>query len=108
MSDTKYFLKIVEIERVKNIRDLRVIYDEKIRFQDHIDVIVNKAKRFLAIGKRLCNDIGDRNLLLKINAHTFDPLWNIVHKDGQITSSMYAIHLKNTISRLSAGLFNLR
>lgn len=64
--NTKYYVSGQEISRVDNIRDLGVIFDQKVNFKAHLRNIIVKAKRMIAIGKRLCHEVGDHRLLLKI------------------------------------------
>ena len=58
------------ISRVKEVRDLGVILDEKLNFNSHIARIVSKAYSMLGFVKRICYDFRDPMALTSIyNAH---------------------------------------
>ena len=52
-------------ERVTLMKDLGVLYDEKLTFTDHISFITSKSSSMLCFVLRICKDFDDV-LLLKI------------------------------------------
>lgn len=51
-----YTIGTVALKRVKVMRDLGVLFDEKVSFVQHVDAVVTKAYSMLGFMKRICSD----------------------------------------------------
>lgn len=51
-----YYINDIELVKVEQIRDLRVTSDNKLKFDSHIDNVINKAFQMLSVVSRLTKD----------------------------------------------------
>ena len=85
-----YTLNSVSIEQVTSIRDLGVIFDQKMSFTEHINYTVNKANQLLGFIRRTC--------LGFTSVNTFVTLYNMIVKpilmySSIVWSPIYTTHI---------------
>lgn len=61
-----YNLADETLERVNVVRDLGVLFDEKIQFSKHIDAVISKSYSMLGFMKRICSEFEDPEVLKTI------------------------------------------
>lgn len=55
--DTCYFFKGSIIEKTSQVRDLWLIFDDKLTFKIHIESIMRRLNQMTGAARRFCNDI---------------------------------------------------
>lgn len=53
---SNYSINSIPLERVDRMRDLGILFDQKLTFNDHISFIVSKANSMLGYTKRNAKD----------------------------------------------------
>lgn len=64
--DTLYFLKGNIIEKTPQVRDLGLIFDDKLTFKTHIESITRRLNQMTGAARRFCNDIKSPITMSKI------------------------------------------
>lgn len=70
----RYYLNGKCIKRVKETSDLGIIFDEKLTFLPHIQRIYERCRIILHQGIKLCREMNNREMIIKIYSVYIQPL----------------------------------
>lgn len=100
-----YYIDTEKIERVTTIKDLGVVFDECLTFEQHILAITNKVKQIIGIGNRLAKEVKSPMIAMKVYSTYAQPIVEYAavcwYTDTAIrTNALFALHRKVTKSAL--------
>lgn len=84
---SRYYINDTELVKVEQIRDLGVVFDNKLKFDSHIDGIINKTYKMLGFISRLTKDFKKSdclqmlyNTLVRSNLEYCTTVWSPNHE----------------------------
>lgn len=103
-----YFLKGQIIKEVDEVRDLGVLFDKKLTFKNHIEIITKRASQMIGAARRFVVGINKPYLISRIYAIYIQPILeycSLVWNQNRITANNALNLLHKKVTRIALGVY---